>query len=117
MDQERKNLQSTKPPPPTVPPDEGPVVRTNLHICAIVSATDKIYTDLTGKFPIQSTLGNKDILVTYCVDSNSILAEPLKNRTANKIAQAHQTVYKYLSDRGLKPKFEVLDNECLAELI
>ena len=128
LDQERKNLQSTKIATPIVsstsPP--SPITRTNIHICAVIlaaapcsilPATDKIYTDLTGKFPVQSTLGNKYVLVTYCVDANSIIAEPIKDRTAGEIARAHQTVYTYLADRGLKPKFEVLDNECSAELI
>jgi hypothetical protein len=125
LDQERKNLQSTKTNPPVLPSSK-PATWTNIHICAIVPATapcsiypptDKIYTDLTGKFPVQSTLGNKYILISYCVDANSILAEPIKDRTAGEIARAHQAVYTYLTTRGLKSQFEILDNECSADLI
>ena len=93
------------------------MVRTNVYINVIINATDKIYTDLTGKFPVQSTLGNKYILITYCIGANSIIAELLKNRTAAEIARANQTVYSYLTDHGLKPTFEVLDNKYSAELI
>ena len=126
MDQERKNLQSTKldkanPLPPIntehVLTPAPPPTRTNLFICAIVEATDKIYSDLTGKFLIWSALGNKYILIVYHYDANSILAEPLKDRTAESIASAHQRIYEYLTIRGLKPKFEILDNACSRDLV
>ena len=55
--------------------------------------------------------------MTYCVDANSIIAEPLEDRTASEIARGHQVVYTYLKDRSLSPKYEVLDNECSAELV
>ena len=116
LDQERQNLQSTKTKPTTQVP-APPNTKTNILITAIVPATDKIYTDLTGKFPVQSSLGNKYILITYHYDANCILAEPLKDRTAGEIANAHQRVYSYLTLRGLKPKYEVLDNECSGHLI
>ena len=131
MDQERKHLQSTKPKPvstakikePTeCDSDEAsakwtPPVRTNKVICAVTPATDKIYSDLTGQFPVQSSLGNKYILIMYHYDANAIIAEPLKDRTAQSIANAHEKVYDYLTNRGLKPLFEVLDNECSKTLI
>ena len=70
MDQERKNLQSTKrskanPLPPVNAHPAAPPTHTNLFICAIIEATDKIYSDLTGKFPVQSALGKKYILIIY----------------------------------------------------
>ena len=95
----------------------APPTRTNLFICAIIEATDKIYSDLTGKFPVQSALGNKYILIVYHYDANTILADTLKDRTAKSIASAHQRIYDYLTIRGLKPKFEILDNECSRDLI
>ena len=102
MDQERRNLQSTQPKQkikvepskkitlePSVrvkiEPDEigsNANTCTNLFICAIVRATNKNYSDLTGKFPMQSALGNKYVLIVYHYDANAIIAEPLKNRTA-----------------------------------
>ena len=97
MDQERKNLQPTKwsksnPLPPINTHPASPPTRTNLFICAIIEATDKIYSDLTGKFPIQSALSNKYILIVYHYDANSILADPLKDRTAKSIASDHQRI-------------------------
>ena len=123
MDQERKNLQSTKNKTDSAPdvPAPSPAIHTNIHICAVVSATDETYTDkiysnLTGKFPVQSNLGNKYVLIIYNYDANAIIAEPLKDRTVGEIARGHQVIYMYLQDRGLAPRFEILDNECSAEL-
>ena len=103
-------------------PDEigsntNPPTRTNLFICAIITVSDKIYSDLTGKFPIQSALGNKYVLIVYHYGSNAIIAEPLKDRTAGSIAKAYEQVYNYLTLRSMKPKFEILDKECSAELV
>ena len=39
------------------------------------------------------------------------------DRTAKSIASAHQRIYNYLTIRGLKLKFEILDNECSHDLI
>ena len=75
------------------------MVHTNLFICAVVNATEKIYSDLTDKFLIQSTLGKKYILVVYNYDANTILAEPLRDKSAAEIAQAHQVLYTYLTER------------------
>ena len=83
----------------------------------MTTATDKIYTNLTGKFPVQSSLRNKYILIIYHYDTNAILADPLKDRTARSIADAHERIYDYLTIRGLKPMFEILDNKCSEYLI
>ena len=53
----------------------------------------------------------------YVYDVNTIIAEPLNGKTAGEIARAHQRLYTYLTDRGLKPNFGVLDNECSEELV
>ena len=58
---------------------------------------DKLYSNLTGKFPIQSSLGNKYILIVYYYDANAIVVKPLKERTAGAIAQVYPKVYNYLT--------------------
>ena len=95
MDRDRKNLQSTtrskaNPLPPVNAHPVVPPTRTNLFICTIIEATNKDYSDLTGKFPVQSALGNKYILIVYHYDSNAILAEPLKDRTAKSTCELRQ---------------------------
>ncbi len=53
-------------------------------------ATLKIYTGQPGRFPKKSSRRNQYIMVLAEVDSNAILVEPMKNRTAGKMVQAYQ---------------------------
>jgi hypothetical protein len=39
---------------------------------------DRLYLDLTGRFPTKLQQGNLYILILYTYDDNAILAEPLK---------------------------------------
>ena len=48
----------------------------------------KTYSDQTGRFPYQSLRGNKYLFVLYDYDSNVILVEALKNRTASSLTKA-----------------------------
>ena len=119
MDQERKNLQATSYPSrsndklmSSSPIFKYPSVKTKIFICAVVPATNIIYTDLTGKFPIQLSLGNKCILIVYDYNVNAIIAEPLKGQTAGMLSKSHQRVYDYLTLRDLSPRFELIDNKC-----
>ncbi len=121
LDQQRKNLRSTKPKPeetdegtmhePT-PLDEGRKVN---EIYAAIEEYDeqtgKIHSDLTGPFPVTSNRGNKYVLVVYDYDSNAIIARPVKNRKAETIAETYEEIFDYLTKRGLRPKLQRLDNE------
>jgi len=92
---ERANLQSTNPSNLPInktsnldsdnfPTSDSPNQKTNNIFYAIHSfrSTDKAYTDLTGRFPVQSSWGSQYILVCYHYDANAILAQPLKSRSA-----------------------------------
>ena len=50
-------------------------------------------------------------MVLYDQDSNVILAEPLTSRNERKIIRATRVLHAYLSDRGLTPQYQMLDNE------
>jgi hypothetical protein len=52
-------------------------------------------------------------MVLYDYDSNAILAQPIKNRTAPELLKASQFMEQELVARGLKPKLMKLDNEAL----
>jgi hypothetical protein len=83
---------------------------TNCIYAATIDA-GKIYTDQTGIFPVISSKGNKYIMDSYEYGSNAILAEPIKNRTAQELLRAIQVMEKKLTARGLQPKVVMLDNE------
>jgi hypothetical protein len=63
---------------------------------------------------VVSSKGNKYIMILYDYDSNEILAEPIKDRTAPELLKAFQVMEQELVARGLKPKLVKLDNEAQA---
>ncbi len=74
-----------------------------------------MYTDQTGKFPKKSSKGNHYIMVLIEIDSNAILVEAMKNRTAGEMIRAYLVLMMRLSNAGVKPKMHILDNECSEE--
>ncbi len=75
-------------------------------------ATLKNYTDQPGQFPKKSSRGNQYIMVLAEVDSDVILVEPMKNRTAGEMVRAYQVLIDRLNSAGIFPKLHILDNEC-----
>jgi hypothetical protein len=60
---------------------------------------------------VVSSKGKKYIMILYDYDSNAILAQPIKDRTAPELLKAFQVMEQELVARGLKPKLMKLDNE------
>jgi hypothetical protein len=81
------------------------------YIYAATIDAGQIYTGKTGIFPVVSRKGNKYIMILYDYDSNDILAQPIKDRTAPELLRAFQVMEQELVARGLKPKLMKLDNE------
>ena len=78
--------------------------------------TEKVYSDLTGTFLVQSDRGNNYILVAYHYDANNILTTPLKNRTGPCILSGITKNHDQLRKRGLTPKLHIMDNEVSEDL-
>ena len=74
------------------------------------------YGDLTGRFPYKSSRGNQYLLVIYDYDSNAILAEPLKSRSASEISKAWIKLHDKLATNGTAPGIYIIDNEASHEL-
>ena len=119
LDQQRKNTQSTKSQKDdhetmTSPSPLKKGLQTQAMYAATIcynAPTGKLYTNLTGRFPVQSSRGHKYVLVAYNFDSNSIHVKPLKRRNDNSMITAYEEIYTKLTARGLKPKLHWLDNE------
>jgi hypothetical protein len=60
---------------------------------------------------VVSSKGNKYIIILYDYDSNAILAQPIKDRTAPELLRAFQVMEQELVAHGLKPKLMKMDNE------
>jgi len=71
-----------------------------------------LYTDQTGAFPVVSYKGNKLMFVAYEYRSNAIIAKPIRSNSDESLVTAFKEVYEYLSDKGFKPKLNVMDNQC-----
>ena len=55
-------------------------------------------------------------MVLYDHDSNAIISEPIKSRSEAELIQAYSVFHSNLTNQGLRPKFQMLDNECPAGL-
>ena len=75
----------------------------------------KIYSDQNGKFPVTSFYGHKYIMVLFDLDSNNILSEPMRNRTASEMMKLYKKLIDLLKEKGIQNKFHLLDNECSEE--
>jgi hypothetical protein len=124
LDQERKNLQSTKPVLVPAENDEFPPSPDTPNIKAFAAgatlipftAKNTAYHDLTGRFPHRSSRGNEYLLIVYDHDSNSILHCPLKQKTGAEIKRGWIHIHEQLAKGGNQPKMYILDNEASADL-
>ncbi|KAL3942765.1 MAG: hypothetical protein SGBAC_003109, partial [Bacillariaceae sp.] len=127
LDQERKNLRSTKEPTIIQPDASEPAsyldepfpaqapVRSNacyVHIVNPIEATGQIFSDQTGRFIAPSTTGNNDMMILHDYDSNYIFAQPFRNCTTQCILAAFKELHQRLLQAGLLPQLHPLDNEC-----
>jgi hypothetical protein len=113
LNQQRQNARTTNIKDAQVivtEPDIDHGVKTQFVYAATIDAGE-IYTDQTGIFPVVSSKGNKYIMMLYYYDSNAILAQPIKDRTAPELYKHFQFMEQELVARGLKPKLMKLDNE------
>jgi hypothetical protein len=84
LNQQSQNTRTTKIKDAQVlVPDPGIYhgIKTQFVYAATIDA-GQIYTDQTGRFPVVSSKGNKYIMMLYDYDSNAILAQHIKDRTA-----------------------------------
>ena len=75
------------------------------HTCfaALQEITGNTYSDQTGAFLTTSTWGYKYIMVMYDYDSNAIIIQPTKNKTAQAMVEAFNLLHKRLTKAGFRP--------------
>ncbi len=123
----KSGLQSTKLTEPIIKIEPGTINRTHLQASTKThkifidvfnikeEAVGTIYTNQPGRFTKKSSKGNQYIMVLTHIDSNAILTEAMKNRTAGKIIRAYQVLINCLLQAGITPKQHILDNKCSKE--
>ena len=75
-----------------------------------VELSGNIYSNQTGRFPLTSSKGNRCVMAVYDHNSNFILAETLKLRTAEHLLAATAKMHIFLRERGVHPKIHIMDN-------
>lgn len=77
--------------------------------------TQQIYSDQTGRCPKISSQGNQYIVVIAGVDSDTILMEPMRNRSAGEMVQTWKKILERLAECGIKSKHQILNNKISGE--
>jgi hypothetical protein len=85
-------------------------------VFAVVLDQGKIYTDLTGNFPAQSSKGNNVLMVCYSYDANYIRPIAMKSKSGAEWVRAFGIVFDEMKAKGFKPKLQTMDNEASAAL-
>ena len=76
-----------------------------------------LYSDLPGRFPIASSLGNEYVLVFFYEEGNYIHLEPLPNRSGDQQAKAHTRALTFFQGHGVIIfDMAMMDNETSPEV-
>ncbi len=78
----------------------------------VIHARTTMYTNQTGWFPVQSSQGNKLIMVLYEIDGNYIDAKPMQDSQESSLIEAYNTLWAGATKSGkVRPMVHILDNE------
>ena len=114
LKQDRQNIRSTKTSiataPLFLPSQHVPPALSHQVFVETVNLPGKVSTDQTGRFLVTSSRGSKYLMVLYDHDSNAIIPEPIKSRSEAELIRAYFVLHSKLTNWGLRPKFQMLDN-------
>ncbi len=78
----------------------------------VIHACTTMYTNQTGWFPVQSSRGNKLIMVLYEINRNYINAKPMQDSRESSLIKAYNTLWAHVTKSGMvRPTVHILDNE------
>ena len=114
--QKRQGVRSTKPklPETSSPNQQLPQVRSN-ELYLQVTPISKLYSDVTGHFPVHARSGNQYIMIAYHSNANLIFAEPFASRKDMHRLLAYNKITHRISNNKLTIALQILDNEASAE--
>jgi hypothetical protein len=115
MKKQRQNVRSTKQKLILDEPTEDIELTQAIakqNICVkVVNAQETVYSDQTGRLPMQSSQENTSLMVYFDVDANYINAEPIRNHKDNHMIQAYQLFGRTNRNPETKLNMHILDNE------
>ena len=95
----RHNVLSTKPNPPTSsklqacpdsPPAHPAEITNEVH--SWDTPISKLYSYDTGRFPVNSRIGNRYVMIIFHCDSNTTLQAPFKNKYEKHRIEAYKSI-------------------------
>lgn len=103
-------------------PPKGGILQTRgqrgeAHIVPFDKLKFFIAIDLYGRYPTISNWSMKCIFVLCDYGSNTILSRPIKSNKDSAVIAAYNSIYNKLSNVGVVPIFQFLDNEISKWLI
>ncbi len=116
MKKQRQNVRSTKQKLILDEPTEDveltqEIAKKNIFV-KVVNAQETVYSNQTGRLPVQSSQGNTSLMVYFDVDANYIDVEPIQNHKDNQMIPAYQNLWTRTNrNRKTKPNMHILDNE------
>ena len=73
--------------------------------------TVKVFTDLTGRFPVTSNMGVQCMLILYAYDTNEILVKTIKTRNVIDMLHAYDVLYNTSENVGYTSKLNIMNNK------
>jgi hypothetical protein len=117
MNQRRQNIRSTSKAPTEKQQSPDTYLGSTTHLVYAVAVDQgQLYTDLTGKFPVQSSKGNSYVMLCYIYVCNYIKVVLMKSRSASEWVKAYDSIHQELTVKVFKPKLQTLDNEASTAL-
>ena len=77
---------------------------------------NKIFSDQTSTFPYRLSRGIRYVMVVLECDTNYIMVEGMRDRTAGEMTQAYKHITKQLNARGIWPWQHILDSKISTEM-
>ncbi len=118
MKKQRQNVRSTRSPVKQAGEDMIELTRTLAKhniLVKVINANQTVYSDQTGRLPVQSSRGNQLLMIFYTVDGNYINAEPMRDHSDKQMIKAYHALWERTTRKlKEKPKMHILDNEASA---
>jgi hypothetical protein len=86
-------------------------------VYAVVIDQGQLYTDLTRRFPQQSSKGDWYVMVVYSFNCDYIKPVAMRSKSAYEWLKALVGIFQELTSRGYKPKLQTMDKEASAALM
>jgi hypothetical protein len=101
MNQRRQNIRSTSKVSITSDIEDEAVTPSGLGskthlVYAVVKYQGQLYTDLTVRFPVRSSIGNWHVMICYSYDCKYVKALPMKSRSASEWLKAYEHIHQEL---------------------